>query len=298
MEIQFLKMQGCGDDTILIDCFKQPKPPETDLGRLARKILDRMRGVGGRSVLLMEAGSRRRLSARSFSPLGEEAPVSCNALRCLARYASDSGAEVSQEFSVEVGGGEIGTRIIDSLNVQVDMGMPLAGEGSAEIHEKPLESFTRSIVVDGKGITYTPVSLDSSFGIVFVQGFDFSLPRLARRLVGHPEFPPDTSVGFVRVFNREEIRLRVWKPLEEGDGTKNPRGGESPASCPGAASAVVASVVSGFADREVFVHLNGGDVFVQWQESSNRLFLTGPASYVFTGVYYFEEESADARIHG
>ena len=113
--------------------------------------------------------------------------------------------------------------------------------------------------------------------------------------VAHAPF----GIGLAQVYSREEMRLKVWGAggSEPGDGTlpesgvPAPRkGAELTASCPAAAAAVVASVVNGFTDRDVFVHLAGGDVFVQWDEKNNRLSLTGPTAYVFRGTFYFEED--------
>ncbi len=300
MEIEFLKMQGCGDDTLLIDCFKQSPPPDEQLARLARRMLDRKRGVGANSLLLLSPGRASRISARAFSTSGAAAAVSFNALRCAARYASDSGTSVDRVFPIETPSGDFGVEIIDSVNVRLDMGAPMSRELGTEIREKPLDSFTRAIVVQGKSVTYTPVSLTASYGIVFVPAFDFPFPRTARSILSHPDFPAQTGVGFVQLYSREKIRMRDWQPAGgsamEMEPTAGPLdshrrgGGEEPASCPAAAAAVVASVVNGFTDREVFVHLAGGDVFIQWDERDNRLYLTGPAAYVFTGTFYFEEE--------
>jgi diaminopimelate epimerase len=287
MEIEFLKMQGCGEDTLLVDCFKQQKPRAENCPELARRILDRRCGVGADSLLLLSEGAQSRLAAQCFDARGEEAPVSMNAVRCAARYASDSGIAVDKRFTVETGAGLVASQIIDSSNVRVDLGVP-ARVGGGELREKPLESFTKTIVADNKHVTFTPVSLTSSFVIVFVTLFDFSFPHEARAIAASPEFPQNTGICFTQVHNREKIRLRVWEP-GAARGGKN---AEDKSSCAGAAAAVVASVVNGFTDREVFVHCEGGDFFVQWEERDNRLYLTGPAYYVFTGTYYFEEQEA------
>jgi diaminopimelate epimerase len=284
MEIEFLKMQGCGEDAVLMDCFKQPKPRDADLPALAHRILDRRRGVGADSLLLLSAGSGCRIAAHSYNAQGDQVPVSGNALRCAARYASDSGISVDERFPIQTALGPVTTQIIDSANVRVDMGIPLRAGNGGELREKPLESFTRALVADGRPVTYTPVSLGVSYGIVFITLFDFPFLRTARAILASPEFPQDTGVCFVQVHNREEMRLRVWE-------TGSVKGFEGLASTAGAASAVVASVVNGFTDREVFVHCKGGDFFVQWGEPDNRLSLTGPAAYVFTGTFYFEESS-------
>ncbi len=278
MEIEFLKMQGCGEDAILVDCFKRPAPEEALRGPLARRMLDRTRGVGAASLVLLAPGERLRLAARSLGPDGEEGPVSCNALRCAARYAADAGVVTEDRFTAETLNGRVAVQVIDSVNVRVDMGLPSGGR-LEQIREEPLASFTRSLVIGTRSITYTPVSFGLSFGIVFVPAFDFPFRRTAREIVRHPEFPERTGVAFAQVCSREEIRLRVWE------------GTENASSCAAAAAAVVAAAVSGFSDREVFVHLSGGDLFIQWEERDNRLYVTGPAGYVFTGTYHFAEES-------
>jgi diaminopimelate epimerase len=293
MEIEFLKMQGCGDDVILVDCFKQPAPDESSMTLLARRILDRSRGVGANSLLVLSPGSGEPLLARSYLSSGSAAPVSINALRCAARYASDSGASNERRFAFQTPEADIGVEIIDSINVRVDMGTPAAGDGGGELREAPLESFTRTLETGGKNLTYTPVVFGSSYAVVFVPAFDFPLTRTSRSTVRHPDFPAETGLCFAQVYNREEIRLRVWEAEPRGDARG--AGHEGPASCYGAACSVVASVVNGFTDRDVFVHLQGGDVYLQWEESGNRLFLTGPASYVFTGTFYMEEDPRDGH---
>ena len=300
MEIEFLKMQGCGDDALLIDCFKQDRPGIEHLPRLADKMLARRRGIGAESLLLLTEGERCRISVRAYSQRGDEVLPSHNALRSAARYASDSGIAVDTRFSMETARGDTAFEIIDSINVRMDMGAPLRTEAASQIKEKPLESYTRTIEVNGKPFTYTPVSLQASFAIAFVTSYDFPLPSRGRQIIGNPGFPEHTGVCFAQVYSREELRLKVWSAgrgtggddgLPEAGAPQPRKGAEIPASCPAAAAAVVASVVNGFTDRDVFVHLVGGDVFIQWDEKNNRLYLTGPTTYVFRGTFYFEEEA-------
>ncbi len=279
MEIEFLKMQGCGDDSIILKTAQLPPGFDAHLPAAARRILDRRYGVGGNTLVSMGATGEGDLFARGFDPEGEEPPLSCHAARCVARYASDSGAARSQDFSVRTPDGRLRVQIIDSTNVRVDMGMPMASETHAEIREKPSESFTKNLLVDGRNLSYTPISLGRSYAMFFVPDFSFPVNRTARHIAEQPDFPALTGIGFVQVHSREEMRLRVWEGKGEGPADE----------CGAAAAALVASVVSGFTDREVFVRLPGGDVFLQWEESDNHLWLTGPAVYVFTGTYDFEE---------
>jgi diaminopimelate epimerase len=168
-------------------------------------------------------------------------------------------------------------QIIDSANVRLDMGMPFTGEKTMEIKESLSETFTRTILVEGRSLSYTPISLGRPYAMLFVPELSFPLRKTARTIAAQPDFPDGTGIGFVQVYSREEMRLRAWEAEGEGAGDE----------CACAAAALVAAVVNGFTDREVFVHLKGGDVFLQWEEADNRIWLTGPAAYVFTGTYDF-----------
>ena len=279
MEIEFFKMQGCGDDSILLRSARLPPGFDAELPELARRILNRHFGVGGNTLLAMGSAENGELTARGFDPHGDEPPLPGHALRCLVRYASDSGVVGGESFVVKTPDSRRRVQIIDSTNIRVDMGMPMSSETSAEIREKPTESFTRTLEIDGRNMTYTPISLGRSYAMFFVSDLSFPLNKTARHVAEQADFPELTGIGFVQVYNREEARLRVWEGNAE----------TAPDECSCAAAALVASVVNGFTDREVFIHLKQGDVFLQWEESDNHLWLTGPAVYVFTGTYDYEE---------
>jgi diaminopimelate epimerase len=277
MEIEFLKMQACGDDSIIMRDTQFPPGADSVLPTLALRILDRSFGVGGNCLLLMGPTEEGELVVRAFDPQGDEMPLSCHAARCLARYASDSGAAQGGDFLMRTPDRRIRVQIIDSNNVRVDMGIPISSETQAEIRESPKDSFTRALLVDGRSLSYTPISLGRSYAMFFVPDLAFPLRKTAHMISKQPDFPAGTGIGFVKVYSREEIRLRVWAGEDEND------------ECSCAAAALVASVVNGFTDREVFIHLKGGDVFLQWEESDGHLWLTGPATYVFTGTFDYEE---------
>jgi diaminopimelate epimerase len=282
MEIDFLKMQGCGDDAVVVNAATVPVEALSRLSELARRILDRNFGVGGNSLVILGSSDDADLSLRSFDPEGDEVPISCNAARCAARYATDSGAVKTSDFTIAAMSRQIRMQIIDSANVRVDMGVPLSRETEQEIKESNRESFTRSILVEGRTISYTPISLGRPYAMLFVPDFSFPLRKTARGISSQPDFPDDTGIGFIQVFSREEIRLRVWEGDEGVPGDE----------CACASAALVASVVNGFTDREIFVHLRGGDIFVQWaDDGGNHIWLTGPAGYVFTGIYDFAEDA-------
>jgi diaminopimelate epimerase len=277
MEIDFLKMQGCGDDVIVMDSARIPAEAPEHLPGLAQRILKRGFGVGGNALVVLGTAAGSVLPLRCLGPEGNDIHVSCNAARCAARYATDGGVVSVNDFVIERAEQKLRAQIIDSINVRVDMGMPFTGEKSTEIRESLKESFSRSIPVQGRTVTYTPISLGRSYAMVFVPDFSFPLRRTAREIAAQPDFPEGTGIGFVQAYSREDLRLRAWDAP-----------GESPADeCACASAALVASVVNGFTDREVFAHLPGGTLFLQWDESDNHIWLTGPAAYVFTGTYDF-----------
>ncbi len=270
MQIEFLKMQGCGDDVVIVDAPRIPPAAHARLAAIAARILDRAFGVGGNALLVLGAGDDA-LAVRCLGPDGDDRPLSCNGMRCAARYASDSGKVSAGDFRIAAAGGKQRVQIIDSANVRVDMGQPFSPETSAQILESARESFTRSLTVKGRQVSYTPISLTSPYAMFLVPDFSFPLRRTAREIADEPEFPAATGIGFLQVLSREEMRLRSWGGAED--------------ECACAAAALVAAVVNGFTDREVFVRLRGGDLFLQWEETDNRIWLTGPAAYVFTGTY-------------
>ena len=283
MEIDFLKMQGCGDDVVLLDGARVPAKTPEHLPHLAQRILNRSFGVGGNSLVVLGTSAGGVLPVRCLDADGDVCPVSCNAARCAARYATDSGTVSTNDFTIECGGHGTREQIIDSAHVRVDMGSPFSGEKTAEIRESLRESFTRAILVSGRSVTYTPISLGRSYAMIFVPNFAFPLRRTAREIAAQPDFPEGTGIGFVQVNSREELRVRIWDA--PGETTSD--------ECACASAALVAAVVNGFADRELFVHLPGGNIFLQWEESDNHIWVTGPAVYVFTGTFDFTTASGE-----
>jgi len=283
MEIEFLKMQGCGDDVVVVDGSRVPAEAPAHLPEIAQCILDRSFGVGGNALIVLGTAAAGVLPVRCMDADGNDFTITSNAARCVARYATDSGAVSTNEFFIDCGAEKIRAQIIDSANVRVDMGMPLSGEKTAEIRESLHESFTRAILVQGRSVTYTPISLGRSYAMIFVPDFTFPIRKTAREIAAQPDFPEGTGIGFVQVCSREELRLRTWEAP-----------GEPPTDeCGCASAALVAAVVNGFTDRELFARLRGGNIFLQWEESDNHIWVTGAGSYVFTGTWDFSTETAE-----
>ncbi len=147
MEINFLKMQGCGDDVVVVDGPRLPPEALPQLSRLAHRMLDRRTGVGGNSLVVLGHGAGSLLPLQCLDAEGDERDIPCAAARCAGRYASDSGAVNTNDFILDSDGRKVRAQIIDSANVRVDMGSPLSIEKAAEIRESLRESFSRSLLV-------------------------------------------------------------------------------------------------------------------------------------------------------
>lgn len=283
MEIDFLKMHGSGDDVVVVDGTRLAEEAEGKLPAIAHRMLDRRTGVGGNSLVILGAGAGALLPLRCLDSEGDGEDIPGAAARCAARYASDSGAVNTNDFVLDCDGHKVRAQIIDSAHVRVDLGSPLSVEKAAEIRESLRESFSRSVLVNGRTVTYTPISLGRSYAMVFVPDFQFPVRRTAREIAAGQDFPEATGIVFVQVCSREEIRLRTWEAPGEA----------APDESASAASALVASVVNGLTDRELFARIPGGDLYLQWDESDNHIWVTGPAAYVFTGTYDFPDETAE-----
>jgi diaminopimelate epimerase len=279
MEISFLKMQSCGSDYILVNCFSEKFPEERFLPELARKICNRNFGVGGNGLVLIMPGERHGVKIRFFSIEGFETEVFADAIHCVGRYAYDSGLVKEKKICLEILTGDINLEVIDSNNLCLDVGPPYLFDNSGELKEQTGKEYNASLIIDEKEYTITPLSMGSPHTVVFVKDFNFPVNATSKKIEHHPMFPDRTNVEFVRLINKEEIQIRIWK-----------RGvGESLSCAVCASAAVVAAALNGFSDREVTVHSKGGDLFIEWSEKDNHIFVTGSALYVFSGSYYFEE---------
>ncbi len=160
------------------------------------------------------------------------------------------------------------------------MGPPFLLGGEAELRELPDATFAKPVIVENHEYSCTPVVLEYPQAVLFVSGFGVSLHQLARKIEHDPLFPDGAgSVAFARLFSREELQVRAWRRNEN-----------ELHACPKVAGAsLVAASLNGFTEREALVHLRGGDLFVEWEENTNHVFFTGPAEYVFSGNYYYEE---------
>lgn len=273
--MKFTKMQGIGNDFILINLIKTKL--SEDYSALAKRACDRHFGIGADGLILLLPSNFVELRARFFNPDGSEAEMCGNGMRCLAKYLYERKLVKRKEFKVETKAGIIIPKLILSDDqveaIEVDMGIPqlkridipMKGEGERVVDEE--------LEIDGKKFKITALSLGNPHCLLFVERLDSSLvSKVGPQIENHPLFPQRTNVEFVQVLNKEEIELRVWE-----------RGvGETLACGSGACAAVVGCVLNDKTERKVKVHLRGGDLLVEWRDN-DHLYLTGEAREVFEG---------------
>jgi len=282
MEIEFIKLQSCGSDFIVVDTFKNTILRPDQLPGMAARITNRHFGVGAVNVALILAGEEGRLRVLCYGGDGEECRPDPLALRCVARYAFDAGLVHSETFTLEAGELRHAVEVIDSLNVMVRSGPAYYWDAERVLKERAGETITRTVAIGDKELRFTPVHVNGQHAVFYAGEASGDLQQLAQTLESSHLLPTGPSISIVRVISREEMSLRTWQAGR----------GETYASENAACASVVATVINGFTDREVQVHCEGGNLFVEWAENDNRFYTSGPAEYVFMGTYYYEEAEA------
>ncbi len=276
MNIEFIKMEGAGNDYIYLDLIKVGI--DTDFSTLAKKISSRHYGVGGDGLVLILPSSNANYRMRMFNADGSEAEMCGNAIRCVGKYLFDYGYINDGNFTVETLAGIKNLTIVETdrrgkvSQVQVDMGSPiLSGK------EIPVTFDMNPVInVEVMGYRGTAVSMGNPHFVIFVDRItDEQIHMDGPKLENATVFPNRVNVEFVQIMDRKNILVRVW---ERGSG-------ETLACGTGACASVVASVLNDLTERKVKVNLTGGVLQIEWRENNNAVYLTGPAVEVFKGVY-------------
>ncbi len=277
-KIQFTKMHGLGNDYVYLDCFNHPTPPHPD--RLAIQIADRHFGVGGDGLILICPSESADARMRMFNADGSEAEMCGNGIRCVAKYLIDHRIVPSEKMTVATGAGvlvlEVTAQDGKAEKVRVDMGEPVLEPAKIPSTFSGTNVIDQTLTVDGRDFKVTCLSMGNPHCVIFVDEITDELVRTWGPKIEHsPCFPARTNVEFVRVVSRTEVHQRTW---ERGSG-------ETLACGTGASAVCVAGVLTGRTERQILNHLLGGDLELEWNESTNHVFKTGPATEVFTGVW-------------
>ena len=274
LSIPFVKMHGAGNDYVYLDCFE----PETaalvariDLPELARRISDRHRGVGSDGMVLIMPSNGADARMRIFNADGSEAEMCGNAIRCVGKYLYESGKCSKRLVFIETLAG------IRSLTLQLKDGEVKAVTVNMGVPRVQSDTLMRG----SDPIGFCSVNMGNPHAVFFRENTTQieEISHYGPLIGAHAHFPEGTNVEFACVRNLREIDVRVW---ERGSGLTLACG-------TGACATAVAAIWNGWTDKAVTVHLLGGDLEICWEGNPSSVFMTGPATEVFRGVYYWEE---------
>ena len=254
--MKFTKMHGIGNDYVYVNCLKEKVE---DPAEAARFVSDRHFGIGSDGLILIKPSEVADFQMDMYNADGSRSEMCGNGVRCVAKYVYDYGLTDKTEVDIETGAGikHIVLTIKDGKveKARVDMGEP--------------------ILVDGQQYRMTCVSMGNPHAVVFLDEDvkELDIEKIGPKFENHERFPKRTNTEFMNVLDRHTMNMRVW---ERGSG-------ETLACGTGTCASVVAAVLNGFTERDVLVHLLGGDLEIHWDEKDNHVYMTGSATTVFDG---------------
>jgi diaminopimelate epimerase len=271
--LKFTKMQGLGNDFVVLDGVRQ----RVDLSLAQLRLLaDRRFGVGCDQVLLVErATGDADFRYRIFNADGGEVEQCGNGARCFMVFVRDQGLTAKRQLRVETAGGLIVPCLEADGQVTVDMGVPrFAPEDVPFVGGKG--TIDEALDVDGTHLRISALSMGNPHAVQVVADVDLApVATQGPRIEHDPRFPQRVNAGYMQVVDRATIRLRVWE-----------RGvGETLACGTGACAAVVAGVRRKLVDSPVRVQVRGGELVIAWPGDGRPVQMTGPAVTVFEGEW-------------
>ena len=274
--MKFTKVHGLGNDFVLFD---GRETPDRDWIALTKRVCDRHTGVGGDGTLILLHSEIADVRMRIINADGSEAEMCGNGIRAFSRYAFENGIVHGTEFTVETLAGIMKPRVIlkngHVESVRVDMGEPSIDAASVPVAVQG-RAVGMLLSAGERAFSATAVRVGVPHTIVFVDPLnEADVPLYGPLIENDPLFPERTNVDFVEVVDKTRVKMRTW---ERGCGCTLACG-------TGACSAAVACVLTGRTGRSVDVEIALGTLHIDWSEADNHVYMTGPATPVFTGIW-------------
>jgi diaminopimelate epimerase len=284
--MRFTKMQGLGNDYIYVNGFAERVD---DPASVAQRISDRHFGIGGDGLILILPSDKADVRMRMFNADGSEAEMCGNGVRCVAKYAFDHGLSKNNPMRVETGRGVLSLSLELTggkvSSVQVNMGTPILSLRDIPVNPEKVGPGSRKpehmIVVpmgvrSAANLEATFVSMGNPHAVMYSEDVKaVELATLGPLVEHHAAFPRRINAHWVQVHSPTEVTMRTW---ERGSGITLACG-------TGACAVAVAGVLTGRTQRKIVAHLPGGDLQLEWRESDNSVYMTGPAVEVFSGEW-------------
>ncbi|CAN7537253.1 diaminopimelate epimerase [Trinickia sp. LjRoot230] len=282
MRLEFTKMQGAGNDFVVLDGYTHALSLTAEQ---VRALADRHFGVGADQLLLVERPQRpdADFKYRIFNCDGGEVEHCGNGARCFVKFVRDAGLTDKRSVRVEVHGGLITLTMQDNGEVVVDMGRPIFDPARVPFDASGLDGRPDgadtlwALSAAEHALDISVVSMGNPHAVALVDDVEaYPVAAVGPAIERHPRFAQRVNAGFMQIVSRREIKLRVF---ERG-------AGETLACGTGACAAVAAGIRRGRLDSPVTVHTHGGPLTVAWdgaRDEAAPLMMSGPAVTVFRG---------------
>jgi diaminopimelate epimerase len=275
VKLPFVKMHGAGNDYVYVNGFSTEVADPVELAKL---VSPRRTGIGSDGLILVRPSDVADCRMEMYNADGSRGLMCGNGIRCVGKLAWDDGLTRANPMRVET---DCGVKTLELVvehgrvvAANVDMGEPILEPARIPVRFDGERMIDQPIRAAGGRYTGTAVSMGNPHFVIFLPEVDgLDLERIGPSFERHEIFPERVNTEFSKVLSPSEARMRVW---ERGSG-------ETAACGTGACAAVVAGVLTGRLSRKTLVHLNGGDLEIEWRESDGHVFMRGEAVEVFRG---------------
>ncbi len=275
--INFTKMQGLGNDFVILD-YKEYEKSQKKPEELALKLCDRHFGIGADGLIIVNPNTKNTdIGWIFYNSDGSIAQMCGNGIRCFAKYVYNKGYVKKKEFSVETKAGIIIPKIMEDGRVRVNMSKPVLEPAKIPVNVKNNLNF--DIKVSGRTFKANAVSMGNPHCIIITDENTKELAlKYGKEIEINPLFPEKTNVEFIKIISRSEIDLDVWE-----------RGCAITLACgTGACASVTAAILNGLCDNQVKVNLPGGELLIEWngtiKNTNHDIFMIGSADFLFYGT--------------
>ncbi|OQW69891.1 MAG: diaminopimelate epimerase [Methylotenera sp.] len=272
MQLKFTKMQGAGNDFVVIDAYSENVALNANQ---IKKIANRYFGVGCDQLLMVEKSTSANVDFkyRIFNADGGEVEQCGNGARCFARFVFEKNLTTKSDIKVETASGIIVLQLQNDGQVIVDMGAPIF-EPARIPFEAASQQPQYALNLDTESVTISAVSMGNPHAVIVVDNVETAnVATLGPQIESHIDFPQRVNAGFMQIVNTHEINLRVYE-----------RGSGETLSCgTGACAAAVSGISIGHLQSPVLVNTRGGKLSIAWAGNSQPVMMTGPAEFVFEG---------------
>lgn len=280
MQLKFEKWNGLGNDFVIVNGAEEVIE---DYAKAAAEVCDRHFGIGADGLVILLPCDQEGIDfeMRIFNSDGSEAEMCGNATRCIAKYIASNQLSDKKELRILTKAGVIIPALVDmadgSVGVRVNMGKPRLTPPEIPVISETEEMIVAQPITAGEDTFYmTTVSMGNPHCVIFVDDITkIALAEVGPKLETHERFPRKINVEFAEVLDRKHIRMRVWE-----------RGAGITLACgTGSCATIVAAVLNDKTERQAEIILDGGTLHLDWAEEDGNVYMTGPATKVFTGIY-------------